>query len=450
MSERSRALLSVLSAAAASLGLPTGFAQPCDPAWGGSVGVPGLNDTVWSMVVFDDGTGLALYAGGDFTEAGGAGANRIAKWDGRTWSALGAGMNDRVFGVSSFDDGAGSALYAGGRFTEAGGVGADHIAKWDGSTWSPVGGGTNADVQRFLVFDDGAGRALYVSGRFTQAGELPANGIARWDGATWSPLGEGLTGTDNSVEALASYDDGTGPALYAGGYFTEADGMTVNRIAKWDGSAWSALGNGVDGGVWTLAVFDDGDGPALYAGGAFQEADGVSANYIAKWDGNAWSQVGGGVSAPVAEFAVFDDGAGPALFAAGWFDWTYDCDGCPPVSVNHVAKWDGNAWSGLDSGTDHGVYALNVFDDPIGHALYAGGWFDNAGDRPAHHIARWGFVLGDLDCDADVDLLDLVQLLANYGMTEGATYEDGDLDGDGDVDLADLAELLGQYGQHTP
>ncbi len=56
------------------------------------------------------------------------------------------------------------------------------------------------------------------------------------------------------------------------------------------------------------------------------------------------------------------------------------------------------------------------------------------------------FTLGDLDRDGDVDLSDLAQLLANYGMTSGATYEDGDLDGDGDVDLADLGALLAAYG----
>ena len=52
---------------------------------------------------------------------------------------------------------------------------------------------------------------------------------------------------------------------------------------------------------------------------------------------------------------------------------------------------------------------------------------------------------GDLDGDSDIDLADLSQLLAHYGMT-GMTYEDGDLDEDGDVDLSDLSALLAVYG----
>jgi hypothetical protein len=53
---------------------------------------------------------------------------------------------------------------------------------------------------------------------------------------------------------------------------------------------------------------------------------------------------------------------------------------------------------------------------------------------------------GDLDGDLDIDIADLAQLLAHYGATSGATYEQGDLDGDGDVDLSDLAALLAVYG----
>jgi hypothetical protein len=59
-------------------------------------------------------------------------------------------------------------------------------------------------------------------------------------------------------------------------------------------------------------------------------------------------------------------------------------------------------------------------------------------------------ICGDVDHDGDVDLTDLAQLLANYGTSSGASYEEGDLDGDGDVDLCDLATLLSFYGTICP
>lgn len=52
---------------------------------------------------------------------------------------------------------------------------------------------------------------------------------------------------------------------------------------------------------------------------------------------------------------------------------------------------------------------------------------------------------GDLDGDCDVDIVDLAQLLSNYGSND-VTPSDGDLDGDGDVDITDLATLLSNYG----
>lgn len=52
----------------------------------------------------------------------------------------------------------------------------------------------------------------------------------------------------------------------------------------------------------------------------------------------------------------------------------------------------------------------------------------------------------DLMRDGQIDLSDLAQLLAGYGIASGASYQDGDIDRDGDVDLADLAQLLAVYG----
>ncbi|MBI5865255.1 MAG: hypothetical protein HZB38_12240 [Planctomycetes bacterium] len=93
-------------------------------------------------------------------------------------------------------------------------------------------------------------------------------------------------GLNGAVNALTTFDDGGGPALYVGGAFTTAGGVAANRIAKWSGGGWSPLGSGVNDRVYALAVFDDGSGPALYAGGIFTTAGGVVANHIAKWNGS--------------------------------------------------------------------------------------------------------------------------------------------------------------------
>ena len=63
------------------------------------------------------------------------------------WSALGSGMNNSVRALTVFDDGSGLALYAGGTFTVAGGVDSARIAKWDGAQWSPLGWGLNGSVR---------------------------------------------------------------------------------------------------------------------------------------------------------------------------------------------------------------------------------------------------------------------------------------------------------------
>jgi hypothetical protein len=86
---------------------------------------------------------------------------------------------------------------------------------------------------------------------------------------------------------MAPFDDGTGPALFAGGYFMNVGGVEASCVARWDGTSWSALGSGTDGSVYALAVFDDGaDGhPDLYAGGSFSVAGGISSSQIAQWFG---------------------------------------------------------------------------------------------------------------------------------------------------------------------
>ncbi len=372
-------------------------AQPCEPYWSDEFPSADLDWAVFAMTVLDDGSGdgAALYIGGWFTTGGDVTLNRIARLDGNAWSPLGAGMDGNVWALAGFDNGFGEgpALYAGGLFTEAGGVSANNIAKWDGASWSPLGGGIDsiAGVRALAVFDDGSGEgpALYAGGYFEEAGGISANNIAKWDGTSWSPLGAGIDGV---VDALAVFDDssGGGPALYAAGFFTTAGGLTVNRIAKWDGKSWSPLGEGMDGAVHALAVFDDGSGagPALYAAGGFETAGGVIANRIAEWDGSTWSPLSSGTDGIVLALSVFDEGSGdgPALYASGGFE------NAGGVTAKRIAKWDGLSWSPLGYGMYSGVWALAAFDDRSGHgpALYAGGFFTQGGGDPdARYVAKW-------------------------------------------------------------
>jgi hypothetical protein len=110
-------------------------------------------------------------------------------------------------------------------------------------------------------------------------------------------------------------------------------------------------------------------------------------------------------------------------------------------------------WWTIDGGgdmwTNGGEYELSgTIGQPDAGVAMTGGDFELVGGFWAG--AEAPFCFGDLDSDGDVDLSDLAELLANYGTTEGAAYEDGDLDGDGDVDLSDLAALLAVYGTMCP
>jgi hypothetical protein len=92
---------------------------------------------------------------------------------------------------------------------------------------------------------------------------------------------------DSTVYALAM----SGTELYAGGRFSTAGGVPANRIAKWDGTAWSALGSGIlgnGGGDFdgsyehnVNALATDGAGH-LFVGGIFGFAGTNLSPYIAE------------------------------------------------------------------------------------------------------------------------------------------------------------------------
>lgn len=370
----------------------------CTPGWETDPGDPGASDAVLTLTIFDDGGGPGLYAGGMFISVGGRTVNRIAAWDGQSWSHLGGGTNGTVRALTVFDDGTGAALYAGGDFSRAGGQTVNKLGKWNGSNWSAVGGGVSGgNVYALAVCDDGAGEALYVGGDFVSAGSQVVNGIAKWrpDTQTWEPLDTGVVG---QVRTIAVYDDGNGPALYVGGAITQAGGVTVQGIARWHADSWSdvagGVGNGGDGSpssvyVADLHVFDDGSGPGLFVVGSFDEAGETPVTSIARWNASGWSAVGNGLagtsSTPVVSgLAAFDDWqGGSTIYITGEFQ--------AGGAILRAAWLDAGAgtWMPMGTGLDdtgHAVASGVVDQRP---AVFVGGEFRYAGGQRAYRVVEW-------------------------------------------------------------
>lgn len=458
---------------------------------------PVLDAPVRALAAFDHGTGLGpqLFVGGEFTQAGGFDSRCIARWNGTRWfplspaiqtttastlvaefaqfqragatapelyacgnfdtqlgdnftglvrvglgglSAAGAGLPGPGASMVVWDDGNGPALWVAGDFSWPGIGPYFSLVRHDGTDWTPVfalGGVTLPSISRLAVFDSGNGPELYFAGPFTTLGGQPAGGLARFDGQQLHLLAGGVSGTPSSfpVDVLAALDLGNGTALYVGGSFTQAGAIPANRIARWDGAEWSALGTGVTGAgsayVSALAAHDlgDGGGRELFAGGSFSIAGGVSCSNVARWDGTRWSPVAGGIQGSVRAFAVLDDGSEASLFAggsitqAGGVQTTHVTQllGCGPISSfcagdamdahvttpcpcgNFGGGGRGCAWSGNPAGASLATSGTRAPDTLVLHAsgmpASAGATVFWKGDALLPHAVPWGDGLRCID-----------------------------------------------------
>jgi hypothetical protein len=128
---------------------------------------------VFALRVFDDGSGPALYAAGEFTHAGGTTVNRIARWNGEQWTPMGDGMNDQVNALTVYDN----ELIAGGRFTEVDGQSINYVARFDGQSWHSVSEDEPDDWVLALSSHEGK---LMLGGEFGNVGTQTVNRIASW------------------------------------------------------------------------------------------------------------------------------------------------------------------------------------------------------------------------------------------------------------------------------
>lgn len=352
---------------------------------------------------FDGGRGdgrvnaLAVYGpwlilGGSFDFEGGAGPNilssRIAVWGGELgdnrWYPLPAvgnpaggsgGTNGEIFtlGVHA------GQLVVGGSFTQAGNANSGivrvrSIASWCCGRWATYGddSGVNSWVVSLATAPDGA---LLAGGPFSHAGRPgaaePAAGLARWDGTAWSGLGNGVAHSDRRVawvHALATYAG----SVYAGGDFDRAGAVEANYIARWNGTDWEGLG-GTDGVVSAMTTYMG----QLGASGAFRSAGGLATGGVAFWSGQQWLRMGNGLGGVVYTLAMH---AG-SLYAGGTFSHT----GNYAVPLTRVTRWNGNSWETVGAGLGWEVHALHSF----GGRLLAAGLIQHSGTTALQPVAAW-------------------------------------------------------------
>jgi hypothetical protein len=160
----------------------------------------------WPLRVMDLGSGPTLYAGAHSKFDGFNRTTTefaLYRWTGSGWALdIPAGtlvspvtnnsIRPTVSNLTPHDDGTGTALYVGGNFISISGQPAQYIAKRSGGTWEPLGSvqfaGSNDNPRVSLVAlfsydsdDSGPSRpALYVASTADNAGGKPFFGITRW------------------------------------------------------------------------------------------------------------------------------------------------------------------------------------------------------------------------------------------------------------------------------
>jgi hypothetical protein len=249
----------------------------------------------------------------------------------------------------------------------------------DAQLWSPLGLGLeyapHVDCKTLSFFGN---HNLIAGGTFQSAGGVHANNIAQWNGSHWSALGNGFPNDSNfrAIYALANYDGN----LYAGGFFDSAGSVASSNVAMWNGANWSAASKGIPGGdatsVNALIVYNGN----LIAGGylSYDTA-------IYKFNGTTWTGMPCYFSnATVSCFTVYND----TLYAGGFF-W-----GNTGTFHGLIAKWSGSTWnlladvSSIDTLEYTQINSLCVYNGN----LYAAGGFDSIGGIAATNISKWNGV----------------------------------------------------------
>ncbi len=360
----------------------------------------------------ESGADGSLFVAGDIQSAGGQPVNRVARWDGSQWHALGLAMNGRVRALQRMPNGD---IIAAGDFTWAGTVAANRVARWDGTRWWSLGSGINGSVRALCVTDEGV---LLAGGQFTTAGGTPVQGIAQWNGAEWLASGA-VVQPGGRVNALLKASDGS---IYAGGSIARGpSNQWDHQLARYVNGVWTVVPEVVIGDVLALAELPGG---RLVIGGDLSWIDGVRIYELAIRSNGQWQALPP-ITNNIRAMCIDADGrlaiAGDfqscgkrnllRLMPWGWDDYITGINnqvsailavssdevyiGGPFFSferlcVGNLVHWDGTRWNPLGDGISGRTApsVTKILKMPDGDLVVLGR-FDYAGREVVNSVARW-------------------------------------------------------------
>jgi uncharacterized delta-60 repeat protein len=352
---------------------------------------PGFNDTVLSTVIQTDGK---ILVGGEFYNINGTIRNHIARLnaDGSLDDSFnpGSGFDDYVHSIAIQADGK---IIVGGEFNSFNGIATNRLSRLhvDGSldTTFNIGAGFSGSVWATVIQTDGK---IIVGGWFTDFDGTTQNRITRLntDGSLDDTFNPG-TGFNNSVRSIVVQADGK---IIVGGTFTTYNGIPRNRITRLnlDGSLDNTfnLGNGFNDPVYSIALQADGK---IIVGGVFSYYSGSLRNGLARLNADGTidesfslgTSFYSGFNGSVNSTTIQSDGK---IIVGGSFTLYYNISRKRIARVNADGSLDTtfNPGTGFSNSPPTGsVYTTALQGDG---KIIVGGWFTFYNDNCRNKIAR--------------------------------------------------------------
>ncbi len=364
----------------------------------------GPNNSVYSIEISL--TGTHLYVGGLFTSVnsidGGLSANRIVKTDGLTWEPLYSDMSQTSNGVNATVNsilptasflfvGSGASIMSwnssvpewltrgthnGGLTgvadmvsfgslltastkgaTQVSGDPAGSISDYDigSEQWSEKGTSLGINTQ-FAQLAFGLG-PLYATGDFSSV-DVDAKGVAIFVNNDWQAVPQAAMLGDINAGTILDMQQGADEfcMLTQGGVPADSE-IYWQRAICYDGNNWRGISNSPKSNVvYSLSKFQG----KIIHGGDFVNIGDQKSNFIGQLNGNKWKAIsqltwtGSGVG-NVSHMQEYNG----ELYATGLFNFANG------VSVNQIAKWDGNNWTPAIPGFFANSAPMVVWDNKL-------------------------------------------------------------------------------------